>query len=37
MGWATDCKFVSLWVGMEGAGMEACAHLANEVFDGLRL
>ncbi|WP_343791275.1 hypothetical protein [Brevundimonas kwangchunensis] len=37
LGWATDRKFVSLWVGMEGSEMEACAHLANEVFDGLRL
>lgn len=37
MGWATDCKFVSLWVGMDGHDMETCARLANEVFDGLRI
>lgn len=37
LGWATDCKFVSLWIGMEDHDMEACARLAKEVFDGLRL
>ncbi|MBL0967494.1 MAG: hypothetical protein IBJ02_00060 [Brevundimonas sp.] len=37
MGWATDCKFVSLWVGLEGHDGEACARLADEVFNGLRI